>query len=545
VALEGNLEDLPLLDILQVVAYSQKTGYLSLNTPRGDAAVVFRDGHIVAARSWDSPAPGPDLAGLPPDTRRERIARTIEAALARLTRLREGPFRFELTDEPPATLGGHDITSETLTEGINPEELLLELTRTMDEDRRDSVAALESGLAEPEPEPAAAPEAPAAVAAAAPAAEEDEDDLPTLELEPLTEDAPAESLPEKGRHHIVLLVEDEPDIRTSLAQHLMTGGCQVVEAGDPVSAVRTARGLANAGLPFVVVVDRGMPASDNSSFDGGLEVLKRLQQADLGTPSLLMTDRMTTGLHARARRLGAEHVVFKPSLSRLDPGQFHSDLSAFAELILRDVLPRLEELAEVPRAASTFVPLPRSLGSWDELASLQRRLEELETPRDALQVGALVMRAARDFFERGVLFLVKDDVLRGLGGFAETGGEELGLRARELSISLADPTTFADAVSEGKPIHGPLPEREWKAIAAALGPEASTEVSLLPLVSNRETIALLFGDNPNAGKPKRALDTLEVFLNQAGLVLESIFLKRRRSGRPSGGLFDDDAGPAA
>src|SRR5262249_47409187 len=197
--------------------------------------------------------------------------------------------------------------------------------------------------------------APAALATAAPAAAGDEEGLPTLEL--LPDDAPAEALPEKSRHHIVLLVEDEPDIRASLSQHLMNGGCQAVEAGDPVSAVRTARGLATAGLPFVAVVDRGMPASDNSSFDGGLEVLKRLQQANLSAPSLLMTDRMATGLHARARRLGAEHVVFKPSLSRLDPGQFHSDLSAFAQLILRDVLPRLEELAQVPPGATTFVPL--------------------------------------------------------------------------------------------------------------------------------------------------------------------------------------------
>src|SRR5262249_16768378 len=132
VALEGNLEDLPLLDILQVVAYSQKTGYLSLNAPQREAAVVFRSGKIVAARTWDSPAPDAETAGLPADERQTRISRGIEAALARLTRLREGPFKFELTDQVPANLGGHDITSETLAEGINPEELLLELTRTMD-----------------------------------------------------------------------------------------------------------------------------------------------------------------------------------------------------------------------------------------------------------------------------------------------------------------------------------------------------------------------------------------------------------------------------
>src|SRR5262249_57470445 len=132
---------------------SQKTGYLSLDTPQGEAAVAFRSGQIVAARNWESPAPDPAVAALPPDERRERIARGIESALARLTRLREGPFKFELTDKPPTTLGGHDITSETLADGINPEELLLELTRTMDEDRRDSVAALESGPPHPPPAP--------------------------------------------------------------------------------------------------------------------------------------------------------------------------------------------------------------------------------------------------------------------------------------------------------------------------------------------------------------------------------------------------------
>jgi CheY-like chemotaxis protein len=525
VALEGNLEDLPLLDILQVVAFSQKTGYLALETTQGEAAIVFQQGQIVATRMWDSPPVDPEATSRPEEERRALVCQRIEAALALLTRVREGRFRFELTAEPPASVGGHDLAAETLAVGIHPEELLLDLTRAMDEDRRDSLAALESGLAEPETEPAPA-EAPAA---APPSDSPAGDELPMLDLEPLPDDTPAEPPVSgtAGRHHIVLLVEDEPDIRASLAQHLIEGGCQVVEAGDPVSALRTARGLANAGLPFVVVVDRGMPASDNSSFDGGLEVLKWLQQARLGAPSLLMTDRVSTGLASRAKRLGAEHVVFKPSLTRLDPGQFHSDLRAFAELILRDVLPRLEAIAEVPAAASSFVALPRTLGSWDELASLQQRLEELETPRDALQVSTLVMRAARDFFERGVLFLVKDDVLRGLGGFAATGDEELGLLVRELRLSLQEPSAFEQAVSSGKPLHGPLTERDWKPLSGALGPHASYDVSLLPLVSNRETIALLLGDNPEAGKPRRSLDTLEVFLNQAGVALESIFLRRR------------------
>ena len=112
------------------------------------------------------------------------------------------------------------------------------------------------------------------------------------------------------------------------------GGCQVVEAEDPLSAARKGRGLADVGLPFVLVADRGMPTSDSTSFDGGLEAVKRLQQADLHPPVLLMTDRMNRGLHARARKLGVTRFVFKPGLSRLDPAQFEADLQAFAVRML-------------------------------------------------------------------------------------------------------------------------------------------------------------------------------------------------------------------
>ena len=47
--LNGRLEDLPLLDIFQVVAFSQKTGYLSVETPRGEAAIVLEKGLVVSS----------------------------------------------------------------------------------------------------------------------------------------------------------------------------------------------------------------------------------------------------------------------------------------------------------------------------------------------------------------------------------------------------------------------------------------------------------------------------------------------------------------
>jgi hypothetical protein len=52
-------------------------------------------------------------------------------------------------------------------------------------------------------------------------------------------------------------------------------------------------------------------------------------------------------------------------------------------------------------------------------------------------------------------------------------------------------------------------------------------VALLPLVAQRETIAVLLGDNPTTGADFRRLETLEVFISQAGVALENASFRRR------------------
>lgn len=536
-SLNGNLEDLPLLDILQIIAFSQKTGFLTVQTPLGEAALVFREGLIVSSFTWDSQPLDARSAALPEGERDVLIREGIEIALERLSRLREGAFCFELTREPPAVVGAHDLSGETLKGGLNPQELLLDLAQGIDEDRRDSVAAVESAFATPEPEVLER-----VVAAQQPGPAEDEevmvvdvdDDGRALDAAPIVPEVALRGAPPEAvdqRHRLLLLLEDEEDVRGVLAGAFMRAGYQVVEAGDPLSAFRKARGLADVGLPFVLVADRGMPTSDSASFDGGLEAVKRVQLAGLHPPILLMTDRMTRGLHARVRKLGVTNFVFKPGVSRLDPRQFEADLLAFADRIIEGVLPGLEEIAEAPVGPPVSVALPRHLENWDEVAALQRRLEELHGPRDAFQVSTLIMKVAREFFERAVLFIVKDETLRGLTGFGPAVGDEISLLARELIIPLGAPSVFEEVVASGESFVGPLPEEAWARLESTLGRLQSQAVALLPLVTHRETIALVLGDNPETGAELRSVETLEVFLNQAGLALENAFLERKLKAR--------------
>ena len=107
-SLSGSVEDLPLLEILQVVAFCQKTGYLTVEAPEGHAAVVFSEGRVVSGYIWDVPPLDSDAAPPSGEARQEAIRARITSTLQRLVRLREGQFGFNVASTTPTRLGGRD-----------------------------------------------------------------------------------------------------------------------------------------------------------------------------------------------------------------------------------------------------------------------------------------------------------------------------------------------------------------------------------------------------------------------------------------------------
>jgi len=556
--LTGNLEDLPLLDILQIVSFSKKTGSLGITTAAGEGAIVFQEGFVVASFAWDSPPLEPGFQALEKKQREAEVRRRIERALEQLIRLREGQFNFSLSEQPPKKVGAREIELETLANGINPQELLLDLARGMDEDRRDSSEALEVGLSEADAEPA--PVAPP-VAPAAPAAEPVEalpEHVPLSKLRP-EYTVPLSAVPEEllrsaaapapapppppaaapsGTAEIqaLLLVDDEEDVRRILAQCFTEGGYQVLEAEDPEAAVKKASRLSKAGIPFVLVADLGMPTSGGSSFHGGFEVVKRLVKMKLDPPLLMMTETLSPTVRARAKQMGITSFVFKPGLSKLDPEEHRAELRSFAKKLLKDLLPALSKRgarAPAKKAAASAAPpaaaaAPRGAGSRD-LRALQGYLAELEGSPDATRISSLVMKVAREFFERALLFLIRNEEVRGLGGFGPAGsGESVNMVVREVVLPLKEPSLFLDVVSSGRPWHGALPDAKWsRHLMGKLGRFRSGAVALVPLVAHRDTIAIVFGDNPETGRPPERLESFELFMHQAGIAMENALLQRK------------------
>jgi DNA-binding NtrC family response regulator len=109
----------------------------------------------------------------------------------------------------------------------------------------------------------------------------------------------------------VLVVDDEPLVRWSIAETLRAGGYEIAAAGDARSAIRAV--LEPAPIPDAVLLDLRLPDCHD------LGLLEALHQLLPFTPIILMTAFATPELADAARHLGAFAVLNKPfDLAELD-----------------------------------------------------------------------------------------------------------------------------------------------------------------------------------------------------------------------------------
>lgn len=109
----------------------------------------------------------------------------------------------------------------------------------------------------------------------------------------------------------VLIVDDEPLVRWSIAETLRAHGRDIVEASDAHGALAAV--LDSASVPDAVLLDLKLPDSDDLSL---LEAVRKILPR---APVILMTAFGTPELFEEARRLGAFTILDKPfELDELD-----------------------------------------------------------------------------------------------------------------------------------------------------------------------------------------------------------------------------------
>ncbi len=515
--LTGHLEDLPLLDMLQIVAFSRKTGYLKVEGPPGKGGVVFKEGLVVCAYSWstlkflrkigDDPQGAHTIAVL---------QKQIEISLQELAGLHEGKFHFQVTDAIPAELDGLVIAPFILHQGINPEALLLDLAREMDEGRRETSDMLESGSLEIEPPSHDPSEGPQTLRIAEP--------ITAAQPEPASSALPED---QEEEERSILLVDDEPLVRQTVGIALREAGYRVYTAPSPSEGFGLASEIVLSGERLLVVTDLGMPSSSGRSFRGGFELIRALKRNEVEAPILLMAEKLSHKARERAREMGVHKVALKPALSKLDPEQYEKDLQAFAT----GLLPILQGLH-----ASSPVEEDESLPAMGEdktsapfLDFITSMTEQLLNPRRSTDVSDLVIEIASKYLERGILFLIKGEMACGISGFGLVSTEAANREvARGIRFNTQQARPFAEVAYSGK---GARFSAELDCLQpslyAAIGRGRASECLLMPMLNNGEVLVILYGDNATSGRRIGTLRGLELFMGQAGMALENTFLHQK------------------
>jgi two-component system, OmpR family, response regulator MprA len=100
----------------------------------------------------------------------------------------------------------------------------------------------------------------------------------------------------------VLIVDDDPAVRTSLSRALRLDGYEVESASEGKEALEA---LALAA-PDAIILDLGLPDID------GLEVCRRLRLAEDDTPVLMLTARDAVNDRVQGLDAGADDYLVKP-----------------------------------------------------------------------------------------------------------------------------------------------------------------------------------------------------------------------------------------
>lgn len=557
-SLVGNLEDLGLGEILQIVSLSRKSGVLQLNSREREGRIIFLDGQVIRATATTFPENIGDLvlrSGMADmatlkkalviqqrrdNTRRigdvlvsdfgidrEAIEKTVRKQIEKIVYSffgwEEGSFSFELGEPDELAATNLNPLQFMLDSGLNPQWLSMEGSRLLDEKRHRGEDLEEHG--------------------------ESLVDLKQLLVEVNGEapvDMPAEEEPtvrataqNKAPSRRFIVVDDDPGTAEQIAYLLQERKAQVLVSTNCHSFME-AVAVADPQLT-TLVIDLIMPRRDGTGVLGGLELLEEVHSKYPDFQVLVMSDYPNQEAVQSIRNFGVPTLFPKPKKTDVFDERGRDGLIALVDAMIAlgekpagDAPAKedlynigaelLKEMGEVATGASP--QLPRLSPG---LHLLRGMLQELNNPSLGGGITLLILRFASELMNRAVILLVKDEEIVGLGQFGiEIQGESADIRVRNTRLPIAEKHVFNEALTSFAPYIGAPHKTDWNdSLFSQLGGVRPKEVFVGPLISEGRVVAVLYGDNLPDEKPIGDTESLEIFLSQAGLAMEKALLERR------------------
>jgi CheY-like chemotaxis protein len=554
-SLVGNLEDLGLGEILQIVSLSRKSGVLSLYSKGREGKIVFRQGQVISAAIdgvlpqlgkllvkkgiIDNSIMGRALALQAQGGNRERLGEIltrhfsiqadvieevareqIEKAVYTFFTWDEGSFDFELRDNAEDAVDpGLESVQYVLERGVNPQFLAMEGSRILDERRHrgEFPAGGDSGGEESEL-------------------------LDTCDLAfDLMQEEPDRAemgAPTVNDNRLLVLVDDDDSVRSALVTLFSEWGYTVHDFAKTEDTLIKIDFLYRDGFRPRVLVDLIMPRMDGSGILGGIELVDLLHDNFPDLAVYVMADHHTSSAEQKIVEKGYP-LLFKPRKAEI------GDAAVFQAFAVRirtafhgtEPSPKSSEPQQTINLGDElcrefgdeFVPVSEQNPQRPGVSLLRSMLEELNNPSLDGGIILLVLRFAAEFMNRAVVFIVRENSIMGLGQFGISVQDGCAdSRVRDLRIPVAGDHFFRQAIEAKMALKlNPDGTELNHYFLAQLGGGIPQEVFLGPVVSEGRVVALLYGDNLPEDKVIGDTDSLEIFLSQAGLAMEKALLQRR------------------
>jgi len=549
-SLVGNLEDLGLGEILQIVSLSRKSGVLNLQGRGREGKITFLNGQVIQATSSvfrenlgdlllrkglvdietlrqalilqrQSPSPpriGAILAthfGISLPTIDAIVKEQVEKIVYSFFGWTEGTFSFLLGEPDEMGRTSFNPLQFMLEQGLNPQWLAMEGSRLLDERRHRGENV------------------------------EQESDAPLFDTEQLLDEVLAASPPQPTHpeHEAVpvtplLLLDDDEPARERLSAVLRAKGFDVSTfsgASDFLSAVESA---VVDGCAPALLIDLTVPRLDGSGGLGRTDLLETLRTRFSSLPLLVLSDRPDDEAEL-LRRFGVSSVILKP---KPDEGRDGMGMQAFLRLA-ETVAASLNETQKrsVAPLFDIGAELLREMGESEQSAMrgkgpespglhlLRGMLQELNNPALGGGIILLVLRFASELMNRAVIFLVKEKEIVGLGQFGiEVSQEMADTRVRRMKVPGYEESVLSRVLVEMTPMKLCPGNGRWdNYLTEQLGGAKPEQIFLGPIISEGKVVAILYGDNLPERKPIGDTEALEIFLSQAGLAMEKALLERR------------------
>jgi hypothetical protein len=487
VSISGNLSDIAVVDLLQFVHMSQRSGTLLLESGKSCAHISFHRGRIASAwsaaslsvvkhlvdrkilnhdevawveRQRQACSPAPSLgqalldAGLVTKIElRDAIATKIEQTIFDLITWRRGTFRLvadEVRTDDEITFAPGDVLPDL---DIDTQGILLEAVRVFDERNR-------SG-------PSTRPET----------------------SEPPSERRGHETLqsPSRARTARVQLVSADSEL-----SQLLSGGLGGAAAVSLVDLRDAGAPLPGEGPPLVVVDRRG---------NGQEQAVRRIRE-----------------LHPRAVAIALVGSAAEMAAA------FSEGAVAVAEL------PYLTACcANLLRARHAAHDDGSDTGLRSGLGRLRRVLGDLRSGLLSATVSLNLMTIVADSVERAVLFVHQRDALVALGAFGATNdGRALAATTRGVSLRLDATNAIVRATMEGHALTLDYDSVELPPeLKQAVDRPRSGQGVFFPVLGARRAIGLIYADNGRRAASIQDVELMELATAQVGLAFENELLRRQ------------------